>query len=196
VLTAAFADLFGDPFTGFAAAATELDGSRTSETASRVTNFSRNRFVRESTLSNGTRSRLSRPRSATTVESWTLTRVPKEVLMSQLRTVPQAEWRSFFDRTSKALLGQRAEIEVASLALGNQIVAEWLPMIGITYDSRDDLLDVALDRSSHLIRHPKEIVVEESEAGLKSVSIVDADGARQTVRLKTPLMLPSAEVHR
>jgi uncharacterized protein DUF5335 len=116
--------------------------------------------------------------------------------MSHLRTIPPAEWRSFFDRTSKALLGQRAEIEVASLDLGDQIVAEWLPMIGITYDSRDDLLDVALDRASHLIRHPKEIVVEESEAGLRSVSIVDADGARQTVKLKTPLMLPSAEVPR
>jgi Family of unknown function (DUF5335) len=113
-----------------------------------------------------------------------------------IHQVPQAEWRSFFDRMSKVLLGKWAEIEVASLDLGDQIVAEWIPMIGITYDSRDDLLDVALDRSNHLIRHPKEIVVEESELGLESVAVVDADGARQVIHLKNPLMLPPAEVHR
>jgi Family of unknown function (DUF5335) len=115
--------------------------------------------------------------------------------MSTLRTVPRSEWRTFFDRMSKALLGKWAEIEVASLDLGDQIVAEWIPMIGITYDSRDDLLDVALDRSNHLIRRPVEIVVTEDATGLKSVAVVDAEGARQIVNLKDPLMLPAAEVH-
>ena len=39
------------------------------------------------------------------------------------RQLPQSQWRVFFDRMSKALLGKRAEIEVASLDLGDQIVA-------------------------------------------------------------------------
>jgi hypothetical protein len=82
--------------------------------------------------------------------------------------VPPAEWRTFFDRMSKALLGKWAEIEVASLELGDQIVAEWVPLLGITYDSRDDLVDVA------------------------SVAVIDQDGARQVVKLKEPLMLPAA----
>jgi hypothetical protein len=93
---------------------------------------------------------------------------------------------------SNALLGKWAEIEVASLDLGDQIVAESLPMLGITYDSRDDLLDVALDRSNHLIRHPEEIVVEETPTGLASVAVIDREGTRQVVKLKEPLMLPSA----
>jgi hypothetical protein len=112
--------------------------------------------------------------------------------MSQLLSVPRSEWRPFFDRMSKGLLGKWAEIEVASLDLGDQIVAEWVPMLGITYDSRDDLLDVALDRGNHLIRHPREILVEEAQAGLASVAVIDQDGARQIVRLKAPLMLPPA----
>jgi len=90
---------------------------------------------------------------------------------------------------SHSLLGKWAEIEVASMDLGDAIVAEWVPMLGITYDSRDDLLDVALDRANHLIRHPKEIVVEEDAGGLKSVAVLDSDGARQIINLKTPLML-------
>jgi Family of unknown function (DUF5335) len=112
--------------------------------------------------------------------------------MSKLVSVPQAEWRPFFDRMSKALLGKWAEIEVASLELGDQIIAEWVPLLGITYDTKDDLLDVALDRSNHLIRHPRDIVVEETPTGLASVVVIDAEGARQIVRLKEPLMLPGA----
>ena len=104
-------------------------------------------------------------------------------------TLPRTEWRDFFDRMSKALTGKWAEIEVASLDLGDQITAEWVPMLGITYDSKDDLLDVALDRYDHLIRHPKQIVVDEEKGGLSSVAVVDADGTTQIVRLKTPLML-------
>jgi hypothetical protein len=91
---------------------------------------------------------------------------------------------------SKALLGKWAEIDVASLDLGDQIVAEWIPVLGITYDAKDDLLDVALDRASHLIRHPREIVVEETPGGLSSVAVIDEDGVRHIVRLKEPLMLP------
>jgi len=92
---------------------------------------------------------------------------------------------------SKALTGKWAEIEVASLDLGDQITAEWIPMIGITYDSKDDLVDVALDRYDHLIRHPKQVVVDEQGGALTSVAVIDADGARQIVRMKTPLMLPA-----
>jgi hypothetical protein len=105
--------------------------------------------------------------------------------------VPQTEWRQFFDQMSKALLGKRAEIEVAALDLGDQIAAEWIPMIGITYDSRDDLLDVALDRYDHLILHPRQVVVDWADDGaLARVAVVDADGETQVVRMKTPLMLP------
>ena len=106
-------------------------------------------------------------------------------------TLPRTEWRDFFDRMSKSLTGKRAEIEVASLDLGDQITAEWVPMIGITYDSKDDLLDVALDRYDHLIRHPQQILVDEEQGALASVAVVDADGAKQIVRMKSPLMLPA-----
>jgi hypothetical protein len=112
--------------------------------------------------------------------------------VSTLLNVPQSEWRTYFDRMSKELLGKRAEIEVASLDLGDQIVAEWVPLLGITYESHDDLLDVALDRSNHLIRHPKEIVVEETAGAIASVAVVDTEGTRQVVRLKEPLRLPPA----
>ena len=115
--------------------------------------------------------------------------------MSKLMSLPQSEWRGFFDRVSKALLGKRAEIEVASLDLGDQIIAEWVPVLGITYDSQDDLLDVGLDPGSHLIRHPKQILVDEEPTGLASVAVVDEEGTRQVIRLREPLTLPPAPVN-
>jgi len=61
----------------------------------------------------------------------------------------------------------------------------------ITYDSKDDALDVALEGLSHEIPHPREIVVDETPAGLASIAVVDGDGARQVVRLKEPVNLAS-----
>ena len=112
--------------------------------------------------------------------------------MTQLLTVPRAEWAALFGRMSEALLGKRAEIEVASLELGDQIVAEWIPILGITYDSKNDVLDVALDRMDHLIEHPREIAITQDATGVSSIAIVDGGGTRQIVKLKDPLMLPPA----
>ena len=97
--------------------------------------------------------------------------------MATLRAVPRSEWRQFFDRVSKALLlGKWAEIEVASLETGDQILAEWIPMIGVTYDSRDDLLDVALDRTDHLVYRPQEIFIEEDKTMTEVEPVKFKDG--------------------
>lgn len=111
--------------------------------------------------------------------------------MDRLLSLTKPDWREFFDRFSSALSGTRAEIEVASLDLGDQIVAEWIPLQGITYDTANDLLDVSLDRLTHLIRHPRDIVIEEEAIGITSVAIALRDGSRQVIRLKQPLMLPA-----
>jgi hypothetical protein len=125
-------------------------------------------------------------------ETNTQPELDKVSFMSTQFTVPQSEWRRFFDRMSTGLLGKWAEIEMASLELGDQIIAEWIPLLGITYDAQDDLLDIALDRANHVIRHPREILAEETVTGLISVAILDENGATQVVRLKQPLMLPLA----
>lgn len=111
--------------------------------------------------------------------------------MTRLMNLAKPEWREFFDRVSGALSGTQAEVEVASLDLGDQIVAEWIPLQGITYETADDVLDVSFDRLTHLIRHPRDIVVEEGPDGISSVAIALRDGSRQVIRLKQALMLPA-----
>lgn len=108
------------------------------------------------------------------------------------RKLEKAEWHPFFDKVSKALIGKRAEIEIASLGLGDQIEAEWLPVIGIAYDPKDDVLEIALDGLDHLIPHPKEIYVDDTGVVLSSLDVIDQDGTSQIVQLRDPVMLPAA----
>ena len=107
------------------------------------------------------------------------------------RKLDKSQWRTFFDRFSKTLEGKQAEIEVASLSLGDQVEAKWLPLHGITYDPNDDLVEVALEGLDHMIPKPREIFLEDWTRGLTTLEIVDADGTKQVVKLREPLMLAS-----
>lgn len=49
-------------------------------------------------------------------------------------------WHAYFDNMSKALGGKRVEIEIDALAIGSQVAAEWLPLLGITYDPKNDII--------------------------------------------------------
>jgi Family of unknown function (DUF5335) len=106
------------------------------------------------------------------------------------RKLDKKEWKIFFDSISKMLEGRPAEIEVASLRIGAQVQAEWLPLHGIAYDHKDDLMEVTLDDLDHIIRKPREIYVEVGTLGLESIEIVDVDGVKQIVKLRNELMLP------
>lgn len=101
---------------------------------------------------------------------------------------------AFFDNLTNTLLGKQAEIEVAALDLGDQIEAQWAPLIGITYDERDDLIEVALEQLDHLIRSPRAIFIDEGVGGIVAIAIDDSDGHRHIIRLKDPLALPAPNV--
>lgn len=107
------------------------------------------------------------------------------------RKLEKQQWRTFFDGISTMLEGKEAEIEVASLRLGDQVEAEWLPLIGIAYDPKDDVLEVALEGLDHLIPKPREIYVEDGAEGLAALEVVDGDDARQIIKLRDPLALPA-----
>jgi len=112
-----------------------------------------------------------------------------------MHNLPKRAWKPYFEAMSDVLIGKWAEVEVASLDLGDQIVAEWVPLLGITYDDKDDLVDVALggeNQLNHLIRRPTQIEVVHEPDGVRSIAITTGDGTVQVVKLKDPLRLPQA----
>src|SRR5215212_5063528 len=115
------------------------------------------------------------------------------------RMVSKSEWRTYLDHVSKGLVDSRAEVDVMSLKLGSQVQAQLIRLLGITYDPKNDLLEVALEGLDHLIPKPLELYVEEGHTGLESLSVLDGDGNRQIIRLDTAINLrgldaPSNEI--
>jgi hypothetical protein len=105
------------------------------------------------------------------------------------RKLEKGEWQAFLESVSKQLTGKRAEIEVASAKLGDQIEAEWVPILGLAYDPKSDIVEVVLEGLDHMISKPQELYAEESAGQLVILEVVDAAGVHQIMRLKDPLML-------
>jgi hypothetical protein len=106
--------------------------------------------------------------------------------------IDRERWATFLETITNSLTGKQAEIEVVSLDLGDQIEAEWTPLIGIAYDRKDDLIEIALEGLDHMVRSPRELYIDYALGNLATaIEIVDSDENRQIVKFKDPLALPA-----
>jgi hypothetical protein len=105
------------------------------------------------------------------------------------RKLQKSDWSPYFNGVSKGLKDAQAEIEIASLKLGDQTQTTWLPLYGVVYDHKDDVFEIALKGLDHLIRTPRDVFIEEDAGKLVNIEIVDGDGNHQIVRFKEPLAL-------
>ena len=104
------------------------------------------------------------------------------------RILQKAEWSAYFDQFSKHLIGEKAIVDLQGLEfVGDRRQARCLPLLGLTYDAKDDILQVAMDSLDHLIHGPREIIVTDGPDGLESLKVVDANRQTQTVTLVKPL---------
>jgi hypothetical protein len=105
----------------------------------------------------------------------------------------KSQWRVFCDQLTRQIEGAQAEIEVASLGIGDQIQAEWAPLLGVAYDPKDDILEVTVEGLDHLIQHPITLTAQREGAMVKSVAVATRAGERHIVKFRRPLMLPGPE---
>jgi hypothetical protein len=106
-----------------------------------------------------------------------------------MRELMRSEWRRYCDAVSRGVVGRCAELDVVALDLGDRVETRWLPFIGIVYDPRADVIEIALEGVGHSIRQPREVHVEETERGLVALDIIGADETTQIVRFREPLPL-------
>ena len=104
--------------------------------------------------------------------------------------VDRKDWASFLEWVTQGLAGGRAEIDVLALDIGAQVEARALPLLGLAYDHKSDVVEVALDGLDHLIHRPRELTAHEEEDGLMSIRVVDEDDVAQIIKLTGPLNLP------
>jgi hypothetical protein len=107
-----------------------------------------------------------------------------------IRRLERNDWIGFCLHASRGMSGKWVDIEIASLQIGAQLEARHLPLLGISYDPKSDVLELLVGGLEHLIRAPREFYVDEELFGLVSLQIIDAEGVRQIVTLREPLLLP------
>jgi hypothetical protein len=97
-----------------------------------------------------------------------------------LQKFDRSKWMDVCAAASVEMLGKRAEIEVVSPIDGILIEANWLPVLGIAYDSVSDALKI----------QPRELYFDFGLGGVQSLGILDRENAWQIVLLRDPPMLP------
>lgn len=105
-----------------------------------------------------------------------------------IRTLPRAEWNRYFDVFSNTKSGtgriDYAEIRVLSPEDGAQPQTGWLPLQGLVYDPKDDLLEVLVTGLDHLVGHPEAIFVDEDHGRLDRLEVVRRDGTKELVEIR------------
>jgi hypothetical protein len=106
--------------------------------------------------------------------------------------IGEGEWHRYFDTVGSALQGRKATVQVIGPDIGAQFAAEDLGIIGITYDQKDQLLEIALDGLDHLIRHPREIYIDETPDGAAMIEVVDADEHKHIIQIRPKSSMPQS----
>jgi hypothetical protein len=105
------------------------------------------------------------------------------------KKIEKSHWQKYFDKFSHDYLKddqpEYIEIQVMSDDIGVQPEAEWSVLTGITYDPKNDILEIQYENMEHIISHPKEIYVNEEEDGwLTGMLVIQEDGERNVIDIR------------
>lgn len=109
--------------------------------------------------------------------------------MSTSQQLPKDKWQPYFDTFTKKYLRDElpedADISVISPEIGDQEQARNVRLQGVTYDPKDNVLEILLENYDHLIFHPQEIMVEEDKEGfIRQLEVRRQDGTLEILRFK------------
>jgi hypothetical protein len=72
------------------------------------------------------------------------------------------------------------------------VITDRARVIGLTYDPKDNLFEVALEGLDHLVYRPQEIAVGEREDGFPEfIEVTRDDGTREIIRLRSVGVTPA-----
>jgi hypothetical protein len=106
-----------------------------------------------------------------------------------IKKIDKTDWMVYFDTFSKKFLKDKqpeyAEIRVMSDEIGVQSETQWTPLMGISYNPKDDTLDINVEHLNRMIVHPVEIYVDQEENGwLTSIEVTESDGTKDIIEIR------------
>jgi hypothetical protein len=104
-------------------------------------------------------------------------------------------WKEFFDELSRAKLDWETNIQVLSDETGAQILSAGLPLVGATFDTKNDEKRIEIivgsgtdNHQTHNIFNPKFVAFEDAEGKAEStLDIEDDGGAKTLIKFTQPL---------
>jgi hypothetical protein len=115
--------------------------------------------------------------------------------MIETTKIPRERLTGYFDKFSRHfLMGEStivADVDVIGKEIGDQPEAEGARITGITYDAKDNALELEFEGGVHRISRPVEVwTVEETDGFVKAIEIVRADNTREVVRVRRLSLQP------
>ncbi len=102
--------------------------------------------------------------------------------------VPREEWPDFFDRFVHDSEGRLVDLETFGSSIGDELLAESVPLLSINYDPREkgDVVRISAGHTEveyeHRVPSPKEVWVEEDSDGRgQAMEIISENGDRTVV---------------
>jgi hypothetical protein len=110
-----------------------------------------------------------------------------------IRHLDKAECQPYFERISRELSQQHAEVDVTALGLRTPSERDWTPLKDVAYDAEKDTFQLVTADLDHLIPHPQALHIDAADDGLHAIEVVDADGNPRLIRLRAPLPMAAPE---
>ncbi len=108
------------------------------------------------------------------------------------RKLEPTEWQRYFDKVAKSLPSMRVGISIMGESIGVQPESENSSLVGISYDSNEQVFEVDASNISHRVSKPKEIYVREEAGKLSSIEVITGDGTKQIIELRPLPSLPAS----
>ena len=118
--------------------------------------------------------------------------------MATTTMIPRDRLARYFDEFTKHFLQggshEEVDVEVLSPDLGDQYVAEGVHLMGITYEPKDNSLELELDSGDHRIDEPKEVwTIEETDGFVNTIEVVHKDSTKEIVKIRRGRSRPEDE---
>jgi len=112
-----------------------------------------------------------------------------------LTQLSRRSWQAYFDRVAAALAGRGAHVEPAGLGLDEAAHGQWVHLVSLSYDAEPDELALTVEGARRLIiRHPRQVHVHQDGDWLHGMEVLDAEGERHFLVLRSPLQVMGATV--
>lgn len=106
----------------------------------------------------------------------------------QYQSIKREVWNTYLDMVTKTGEGRQMQIEQIGLEIGDQILEDWIPFQGLSFDQNSDTIFVHTDVLEHSIHSPQEIISQENGT-VRSITVRQEDGMLQIIHFRDLLQI-------